>query len=416
MASSGEACQGGDRDADTTTAQEQPGSSLQSDPPSSSTALNADLLKDRKLKKKYMLKKLDKKLEVLDRQIKKFNEADLSLDEMKSGSSVYMKEDLLKRKFVATWEELCRLQGISADIEIVEEDGTEYSETDYPQINRRVQRLLHLDEFPDHFDIVQLIERCDAKHDLHISSEEKTQLSKLVFKSVGKILKRRRLRDYRAHFGSHLTDSINFEEDPALSSDELLEALKASLRQGQGKMEEVCEAFVTKQELEGVNCSSPEGDETVSSDGHRTGEEEGEGEEEDSESEDVELADSNDEDVAPPPPKKQRTGNDDGPNTKETSPEIEDDPNGCDAATSFPDTTAQCPSTEPEVTSSSVTASANGVVAEDDNPAKPSGSSSSSSGRNSPDASSMKHSEEDSNDDSIVVVISSEDEVVVISD
>ena len=214
-------------DADTTT--KEGASSLQAEPPNSSTALNADQLKDRKLKRKYMIKKLEKKLEVLDRQIKKFNEADLSLEDMNSGSSVYMKEDLLKRRFVATWEELCRLQRIPADIEIVEEGvGAEYSGTDYPQINRRVQRLLQLDEFPDHFDIVQLIERCDTKHDLHISSEEKVQLSKRVFKEVGKILKRRRQRDFKVHFGSHLTDSVKTDEDPALSSSDLLETLKAS--------------------------------------------------------------------------------------------------------------------------------------------------------------------------------------------
>jgi len=121
-------------------------------------ALNVTQLRERKHKKKFAIKKLEKKLELLDRQIKKFSEAEVALDEMTSGSSAYMKEDLLKRKFVATWQKLCELQNIPDDIVIEDHDSSNYSGTPYPEINRRVQRLLKFDEFPDHFDICQLID------------------------------------------------------------------------------------------------------------------------------------------------------------------------------------------------------------------------------------------------------------------
>ena len=225
-----------------------------------SSALNATQLREKKHKKKFTIKKLEKKLELLDRQIKKFNEAEVTLDEMASGSSAYMKEDLLKRKFVATWQKLCELQGIPDDLVIEDHDSSSYSGTPYPEVNRRVQRLLRFDEFPDHFDVCQLIERCNKKHNLGISNEEKVLLSRKVFKEVGQILKKCRHRDFIAHFGSHLTDKVKTVEDPALQDSALLEQLKESLKEGEKKLNEMVENFVVKQELEYDMGKSPDGD------------------------------------------------------------------------------------------------------------------------------------------------------------
>ena len=180
-----------------------------------SSALNLAELKERRQRKKLRLKKLEKKLEILDRQIKKCAEADLSLDELESGYSAYIKEDLLKKKFVKTWQELCQLRRVSDSIMIDDRTNSTYDGTAYPEVNRRVQRLLHLDEFPDYIDIVQLLDRCNTKHSLGIASDEKGQLSRKVFKDVGRIMKRRRHRDFLHHFGSHLTDTISMVEDPA---------------------------------------------------------------------------------------------------------------------------------------------------------------------------------------------------------
>ena len=192
----------------------------------------------------------------------RFNEAEVSIEEMESGSSAYMKEDLLKRKFIATWQEICKIKGIPPEIEIAYEDVSNgYSKTPYPEINRRVTRLLRHNEFPDHYDIVELIERCNTKHNLGISVEEKAQLSREVFKDVGKILKAHRAKDFKAHFGSHLTDeALKSREDPASKDAELLEMLRKSLKDGQEKLEELCEGFVLKQEVEGEQERSTEGD------------------------------------------------------------------------------------------------------------------------------------------------------------
>ena len=178
-------------------------------------SLNAAALREKRQRKKLRIKKLEKRLEVLDRHIKKCAEAEVSLDELESGFSAYIKEDHLKRKFVLTWQELCRLHHVSDTIAIEDREGAAYEGTPYPEVNRRIQRLLRLDEFPDYMDIVQLLDRCNTKHQLEIGSDERGQLARKIFKDVGRIMKRSRQRDFVHHFGSHLTDEFSSASDPA---------------------------------------------------------------------------------------------------------------------------------------------------------------------------------------------------------
>ena len=208
------------------------------------------------------------------------SEEEVSLEDMKSVSSSYLKEDFLKRKFLNTWEELCQLQRIPSTIEVIHEDKA-YAGTAYPEINRRVQRVLRADEFPDHMDIYELVERCNNKHGLGIGGAEKLELSRKVFKEVGRIIKCRRIRDYNAHFGSHLTDAVKTEADPAVQDTALLETLTRNLQEGKARLERLCEEFVVKQEQESEKGGevSPQGD-TSSSD---EDEEEGGDEEEEEE-------------------------------------------------------------------------------------------------------------------------------------
>ena len=174
---------------------------------------------------------------------------------------------------MATWEELCRLINIPSTIEVTHEDGMDdsYSGTSYPEVNRRVRRLLKSDEFPDHMDICELIDRSNVKHSLGIGAQEKAEMSRKVFKEVGEIIKSRRIKDYRHHFGSHLTDSIKVLSDPADDDDALLQQLKTNLEEGRGKMEHLVEEFVVKEETEvdkggsgstpGDSCNSHEEEE-----------------------------------------------------------------------------------------------------------------------------------------------------------
>ena len=245
----------------------------------------------------------------------RFNEEEVSLDDMRSSNTAYLKEDYVKRKFMATWQELCDMLKIPSTIEVTHEDDN-YSGTSYPEVNRRVQRLLRSDEFPDYVDISELIDRSNTKHSLGISAVEKTEMARKVFKDVGKIIKSRRVKDYQHHFGSHLTDAVKELDDPATSDDVLLQRLRESLEEGQGKMESLVEEFVVKQELEQEKGSgSPQSDSCKEEEEEEEEEEEGQGGlgviEEDGEEEEEIPGDKSDRELSPndtgPPRKKIKT-------------------------------------------------------------------------------------------------------------
>lgn len=248
-------------------------------------SLNATALREKRQRRKLRLKKLEKRLEILDRHIKKCSEAEVTLDEMKTGyNSAYIKEDLLKRKFLKTWQELCSLQHVTDSIVIEDKEKCSYDGTRYPDVNRRIQRLLRLDEFPDYVDILQLLDRCNSKYSLGIATDERCKLARKIFKDVGKIIKRCRHRDFVHHFGSHLTDNLSSSSDPADSDEGLLKRLQESQRKGEEKMRDIVEEFVARQEQEGHqdgdSCSVNEQEEEEEEDEE---EEEEEGEKEDKE-------------------------------------------------------------------------------------------------------------------------------------
>ena len=198
---------------------------------------------------------MEKKLELYHRQIRRVTEMEVTLDEMKTRSSAYLKEDWLKRRFLHSWEELCALVGVSPEVQMNDHVYVRpYQGTQYPEVNRRVERLLQLGEFPDHYDVCQLVNRCNEKHSLGMKQEEIVQLSKRLFKEIGNILKKQRLKDLVQHIGCHLTDDA--PEDPALSDPVLLQQLRANRHLSQQKLEDVCEKFVDKQECEGDSTAS----------------------------------------------------------------------------------------------------------------------------------------------------------------
>ena len=216
-------------------------------------------MRRRELTKKR-LKQLELKLAEYDRQIKKVTETELSLEEMNSSTSAYLMEDAIKRKFMRTWYRLCELLHMDPEIKISSTSATDYNGTCHPQINRRVNRLISINEFPDHFDVCQLIDRVNEKYSLGLSKEDRIILSRKIFKEVGEILQQRRKSEFRQSFGCHLTDSLLENEDPAISDTALHEQLARNAKEGEERLAQLCEEFAVRQETEG-DATDTSGDE-----------------------------------------------------------------------------------------------------------------------------------------------------------
>ncbi len=204
---------------------------------------------------KSRVKRLEKKLELYDRRIKQVMETDVSLEEMDSDTSAYLQEDMLKRRFLKTWVELCDLLQISPEVQVGERSST-YAGTQYLAINNRVERLLKHGEFPDYWDVCQLVKRANEKHGLNISEKDCLSLSGKVFVEVGEALKKQRLKMWDALSGCHLTDGMDKDIDPALSDPTLSATLAASLGAGKKSLNSVYDKFAYLQEQEGDETAS----------------------------------------------------------------------------------------------------------------------------------------------------------------
>lgn len=188
-------------------------------------------------------------MEIYSRQIKKFNEESLSFNEMDRNDSAYLKVDALQRKLLKTWEEFCRVQGMSPKISI-KYNTTEFTGTGYEELDKKINRLLDksIDCFPDYIDILTIVQRCTTKHNLPISSEEQGVLSRRLFQDIIKELKKRRQGDFVKHFGSHLTDECKDTSDPALEHPDLHQILEKQHVEGEERMAKIIEDFAVKQE------------------------------------------------------------------------------------------------------------------------------------------------------------------------
>ena len=209
---------------------------------------------------KMKVRKLEKKLELYQRKIRQMMETEVTLEEMDSDTSAYLQEDLLKRHFLKTWNELCHILRISPEIQIGSESIINCdSFTEYPAINRRLDKLIQQGEFPNFYDVFKLIEKVNDKHELGLRKSELESFAKPVFKKVGTKIKQQRQKEWRHLFGSHLTDDLF--EDPAALNEELQKTLTSNYEEGERRLMAVYDHYADRQKSEGDASASSEDDE-----------------------------------------------------------------------------------------------------------------------------------------------------------
>ena len=234
------------------------------------SAMKAKPSRKRKRSKKKLKKailKYEKRMKSLHEQIQKFQEADLSLEEMDEEGSVYVRTDYLMQRLVRTWEEWCHVTGNSPQIVVSTVDAKAYAGTEFEELNKKVQKLLEGEEFPDYQDVRELVEHCNSKHSLGLSKEKEQEVSRAVFKDVGKLMKKKRRQDFLNHFGCHLTDAVHLTNDPALVDKELSSTLAGIDSEAQTQMEQIMEEFVSRQNTRQQSSSSSEGEGEEEEDG-----------------------------------------------------------------------------------------------------------------------------------------------------
>ncbi|XP_038046188.1 uncharacterized protein LOC119720551 [Patiria miniata] len=205
--------------------------------------------KDKGKGSQKQIRKLEKVLNNLDKAIKKLQERELTLDEMDESDSTHIQEYQLRRRFVKVYTMLCELNGCSSTTGRVIEQRVRYEGTRFPEINRRLEKLVNKkDFFPDFPDIHKAVLRTNKKKDLGLDMRKVRSIAREAFEDLGGKLQKRRQQDFILNFSAHSTlDFIN-ARDSADKDPELKQKLIENRTLAKQNLRQVEDSFVKKQE------------------------------------------------------------------------------------------------------------------------------------------------------------------------
>lgn len=155
------------------------------------------------------IQRLEQLLALYVAEIRRLQEKELDLSELDDPDSTYLQEARLKRKLIRLFGRLCELKECSSLTGRVIEQRIPYRGTRYPEVNRRIERLINKpgpDTFPDYGDVLRAVEKAAARHSLGLPRQQLQLMAQDAFRDVGIRLQERRHLDLIYNFGCHLTD------------------------------------------------------------------------------------------------------------------------------------------------------------------------------------------------------------------
>ncbi|XP_044540646.1 death domain-associated protein 6 [Gracilinanus agilis] len=231
---------------------ESPGDAPPADP-SSNPAPTEDTAPDspRPRGSRRQIQRLEQLLASYVGEIKQLQEKELDLSELDDPDSAYLQEGRLKRKLLGLFGRLCELKACSSLTGRVTEQRIPFRGTRYPEVNRRVERLINRpgpDTFPDYGDVLRAVEKAATRHGLCLSRRQLQLLAQDAFRDVGTKLQERRHLDLVYNFGCHLTDDYRPGIDPALSDPVLARRLRENRSLALSRLDEVITKYAMMQD------------------------------------------------------------------------------------------------------------------------------------------------------------------------
>ncbi|XP_077017608.1 death domain-associated protein 6 isoform X2 [Tamandua tetradactyla] len=197
------------------------------------------------------IQRLEQLLALYVAEIRRLQEKELDLSELDDPDSTYLQESRLKRKLIRLFGRLCELKDCSSLTGRVIEQRIPYRGTRYPEVNRRIERLINKpgpDTFPDYGDVLKAVEKAAARHSLGLPRQQLQLMAQDAFRDVGIRLQERRHLDLIYNFGCHLTDDYRPGIDPALSDPALARRLRENRSLAMSRLDEVISKYAMMQE------------------------------------------------------------------------------------------------------------------------------------------------------------------------
>lgn len=197
------------------------------------------------------IQRLEQLLALYVAEIRRLQEKELDLKELDDPDSTYLQEARLKRKLIRLFGRLCELKDCSSLTGRVIEQRIPYRGTRYPEVNRRIERLINKpgpDTFPDYGDVLRAVEKAAARHSLGLPRQQLQVMAQDAFRDVGIRLQERRHLDLIYNFGCHLTDDYRPGIDPALSDPTLARRLRENRSLAMSRLDEVISKYAMMQD------------------------------------------------------------------------------------------------------------------------------------------------------------------------
>ncbi|KAM7242905.1 hypothetical protein CapIbe_005399 [Capra ibex] len=225
-----------------TTSSEPSGNNPPTDPSSDPNAETTGSEAPRTRGSRRQIQRLEQLLALYVAEIRRLQEKELDLSELDDPDSTYLQEARLKRKLIRLFGRLCELKDCSSLTGRVIEQRIPYRGTRYPEVNRRIERLINKpgpDAFPDYGDVLRAVEKAAARHSLGLPRQQLQLMAQDAFRDVGIRLQERRHLDLIYNFGCHLTDDYRPGVDPALSDPVLARRLRENRSLAMSRLDEV---------------------------------------------------------------------------------------------------------------------------------------------------------------------------------
>uniref|UniRef100_H2ZUZ5 Death domain-associated protein 6 n=1 Tax=Latimeria chalumnae TaxID=7897 RepID=H2ZUZ5_LATCH len=207
-------------------------------------------VKKRKSGSKRQIRYLENLLKVYTDEIRRLQEKELDLNELENEDSIYIQESRLKRKLVKIFDKLCELKNCSNLTGRVIEQRITYRGTRYPEINRKLEKFINkLKDFPDYQDVLKMIRKVNASHELGLGQKQMQRLAQDAFHEVGNRLQERRHLDLIYNFGSHLTDNYKPASDPAIIDSSLARRLRENRTTALSQLDDVIKKYAVMQDV-----------------------------------------------------------------------------------------------------------------------------------------------------------------------
>lgn len=130
------------------------------------------------------LARLEEMLEAHHKEIQKYEEKELTLDDLDAEDNDYLIQERLKRRAAKIYKRLCELKGRSMAMGGTREKKFRYSGSRYNELNIHVQKFVNkhnLEErMPDYSDIRKIVKKCNEKYEYRLNKPRISDLAKEV--------------------------------------------------------------------------------------------------------------------------------------------------------------------------------------------------------------------------------------------